>query len=102
MLKYTLRKLLALIPKVLMITIVVFFALELLPGDALTRTMSPHQYNELTETQRDALRDWSISVGRPYAGRFLQGIRHHAGRRPAFRRPARPMHAPAMAAETLS
>lgn len=78
MLKYTLRKLLALIPKVLVITIVVFFALELLPGDALTRTMSPHQYNELTETQRDALRE-SLGLNDPAPARYinwLSGLLH--------------------------
>ena len=78
MLKYTLRKLLALIPKVLVITIVVFFALELLPGDALTRTMSPHQYNELTETQREALRE-ARGLNDPAPARYinwLSGLLH--------------------------
>lgn len=78
MLKYTLRKLLALIPKVLVITIVVFFALELLPGDALTRTMSPHEYNELTETQREALRE-ARGLNDPAPARYinwLSGLLH--------------------------
>lgn len=78
MLKYTLRKLLALIPKVLVITIVVFFALELLPGDALTRTMSPREYNELTETQREALRE-ARGLNDPAPARYiswLSGLLH--------------------------
>lgn len=78
MLKYTLRKLLALIPKVLVITIVVFFALELLPGDALTRTMSPREYNELTETQREALRE-ARGLNDPAPTRYinwLSGLLH--------------------------
>lgn len=33
--KYILRKLIALIPKILLISLMVFFALELLPGDPL-------------------------------------------------------------------
>lgn len=73
MLKYTLRKLLALIPKVLVITIVVFFALELLPGDALTRTMSPREYNELTETQREALRE-ARGLNDPAPARYINWI----------------------------
>ena len=78
MLKYTLRKLLALIPKALVITIVVFFALELLPGDALTRTMSPREYNELTETQREALRE-ARGLNDPAPARYinwLSGLLH--------------------------
>ncbi len=78
MLKYTLRKLLALIPKVLVITIVVFFALELLPGDTLTRTMSPREYNELTETQREALRE-ARGLNDPAPARYinwLSGLLH--------------------------
>ena len=78
MLKYTLRELLALIPKVLVITIVVFFALELLPGDALTRTMSPREYNELTETQREALRE-ARGLNDPAPARYinwLSGLLH--------------------------
>ncbi|NLM76996.1 MAG: ABC transporter permease [Ruminococcaceae bacterium] len=57
MLKYTLRKLLVLIPKLLTITILLFFILELLPGDALSRTMNPMTYNELTEIQREEYRE---------------------------------------------
>lgn len=78
MLKYTLRKLLALIPKALVITIVVFFALELLPGDTLTRTMSPREYNELTETQREALRE-ARGLNDPAPARYinwLSGLLH--------------------------
>ena len=57
MLKYILRKLLALIPKLLVISIVVFFALDLLPGDALSRTILPDQYHELSENQKTELRE---------------------------------------------
>ena len=57
MLKFTLKKLLALIPKVLIITIICFFLLELLPGDPLSRSMSPEAYHELTEAQKDAFRE---------------------------------------------
>ena len=35
MLKYTLKRLLELIPKLLIISLVIFFALQLLPGDPI-------------------------------------------------------------------
>ena len=57
MFKYILRKLLALIPKLLVMSVILFFALELLPGDALSRTMPPDQYQALSEAQKDAARE---------------------------------------------
>ena len=53
LLKYTLRKLLALIPKLLVIMIMCFTFMELLPGDALSRTMNPEQYHELSAAQKE-------------------------------------------------
>ena len=57
MFKYILRKLVALLPKLLAMSIILFFALELLPGDALSRTMPPDQYQALSEAQKDAARE---------------------------------------------
>ena len=57
MIKYTIRKLLALIPKLLAISLVLFLALDMLPGDPLSRSMDPMSYAELTEAQKDELRE---------------------------------------------
>lgn len=57
MLKYICRKILALVPKLLLISLIVFLALELLPGDAITRTLPPTVYANLTDSQLNALRE---------------------------------------------
>ena len=54
MLKYFLRRLLAMIPKLIIISLVVFFALQLLPGDAVTRSVSPDVYRNMTPEQLEA------------------------------------------------
>lgn len=73
MFKYTMRKLLALIPKLLIISVVLFFALDLLPGDALSRTISPDHYHELTEVQRDELRE-SLGLNAPAPIRYFRWL----------------------------
>ena len=70
MLRYTIRKLLSLIPKLLLISLLIFFALELLPGDSLSRSMPPEQYLEMTEVQREALRE-SMGLNKPALVRYF-------------------------------
>lgn len=70
MLRYTIRKLLGLIPKLLLISLLIFFALELLPGDSLSRSMPPEQYLEMTEVQREALRE-SMGLNKPALVRYF-------------------------------
>ncbi|MEA4965500.1 MAG: ABC transporter permease [Oscillospiraceae bacterium] len=79
MTKYILRKLLVLIPKLLVISLIIFFALNLLPGDPITRTLSPQQLEVLTEPQLEAMRQ-SLGLNKPllvqyfsWLGRLLQG-----------------------------
>lgn len=57
MLQYFIKRLLALIPKLLLITLIIFFALEALPGDIVTRSIDPELLSTLTEAQIDALRE---------------------------------------------
>ena len=57
MLKYTLKRLLELIPKLLIISLVIFFALQLLPGDPITRSVSPDVYKNMSAEQLEALRE---------------------------------------------
>lgn len=73
MFKYTLRKLLTLIPKLLVISVVLFFALELLPGDALSRTMPPDQYQALSEEQKEDARD-ALGLNDPAVIRYFRWL----------------------------
>lgn len=50
--KYALRKILAMIPKILAITVILFVLLELTPGDPLTRVVDPTTYSQLTDNQK--------------------------------------------------
>ena len=79
MLKYISRKILALIPKLLLISLIIFLALQLLPGDPITRTISPDAYANMNEEQLEALRE-SLGLNDPlpvqyfsWLGRFLKG-----------------------------
>ena len=73
MLKYTLRKLLALIPKLLVIMLICFTFMEMLPGDALSRTMDPITYNELTPAQREEKRE-AMGLNDPAPIRFVRWL----------------------------
>lgn len=73
MLRYTLRKLLVLIPKLLLITVFLFFILELLPGDALSRTMNPEQYQTLSEEQKDEYRE-KLGLNAPAPIRYVRWL----------------------------
>lgn len=57
MIKYTLRRLLALIPKLLLISIIIFIGLEALPGDAVTRSLTPKQLEILSQEQIEEMRE---------------------------------------------
>ena len=56
MLKYFGFRLLALLPKLLIITIVIFIGIQYIPGDAVTRSIPPEQYMKLSPVQLDELR----------------------------------------------
>ena len=51
MFQYFIKRLLALLPKLLAIVIVVFFAMELMPGNAVTRALDPETLGKLSEQQ---------------------------------------------------
>ena len=72
-LKYTLRKLLELLPKLLVISLVLFLALELLPGDPLTRAMNPEAYKQLTDFQKEQYRE-SMGLNDPWPVRYVNWI----------------------------
>lgn len=79
MLKYFGKRLLALIPKLLLISLIIFIGLQLLPGDAVSRTVSSEVYVNMTPEQLDALRA-SLGLNDPlpvqyfrWLGGILQG-----------------------------
>lgn len=57
MFKYFLKRLLVMIPKLLLISMAVFFAMELLPGDVVTRSIDPELLGAMTEQQIEALKE---------------------------------------------
>jgi len=56
MLKYFSLRLLALLPKLLIITIVIFIGIQLIPGDAVSRSIPPEVYSKLSPVQLEELR----------------------------------------------
>ncbi len=56
MFKYFLKRLLSIIPMILVISIVIFIGISLTPGDPLTRMMSPEQAARLSEEAKAAFR----------------------------------------------
>jgi len=71
--KYTLKKLLAMIPKFLAITVVLFVLLELSPGDPLTRMVSPEVYAEMTDYMKEEYRE-SLGLNRPAVIRYFDWL----------------------------
>lgn len=79
MLKYFGNRALALIPKLLIISLIIFIGLQLLPGDPITRTVSPDIYATMTPEQLDSLRT-SLGLNDPaplqyfrWLGNMIQG-----------------------------
>lgn len=70
MLKYALKKLGALIPKMLIISVILFLGLDMLPGDPLSRYTPVEVYEELTETEKQAMRE-SLGLTAPVHIRYV-------------------------------
>ncbi len=79
MTRYIIRRVLAMIPKLLLITMIVFLGLQLLPGDPIIRTFSPEQLAGLSEAQIEVLREQAGLLDplplqyAKWLGRILQG-----------------------------
>lgn len=74
MIKYTLRRLLSLIPTLIGVSFIVFALLYLTPGDAVTATMGANAPKEAIEATRE-----SLGLNDPFLiqyGRFLKGMLH--------------------------
>lgn len=76
MLKYLAKRILQLIPKLLVISLIIFLGLQLLPGDPITRTISPEIYKYMTEAQMEQLRE-ALGLNKPLIVQYftwLKGI----------------------------
>ncbi len=73
MLNYFVRRLLAMIPKLIIISLVVFFALQMLPGDAVTRSVAPEVYRNMSPEQLEALRE-SLGLNDPLMVQYLRWV----------------------------
>jgi len=79
MTRYILRKTIAIIPKLLIITIIIFVGLNMLPGDPISRMYSDEMLSRMTEGQIEALRQ-AAGLNDPlpvqyihWLGRILKG-----------------------------
>ena len=77
MLQYFIKRLLAIIPKLLIITIIIFVGLDLIPGDALSRSMDPTYYAKLNEEQREEMRG-NMGLNDPFVVRYFRWIKNIA------------------------
>ena len=57
MLKYFVKRFLAIIPKILVISMLIFWGMQLIPVDPLTISMDPEQLDGLSEAQMEELRE---------------------------------------------
>jgi len=74
MLQYFIKRLLAFIPKLLVITLLVFFAMELMPGDILSRTIDPETMAGMSEEQLENLRE-AMGLNDPATIRYFRWLK---------------------------
>lgn len=70
MLSYSVRKLLGLIPMLLMISFLIYGGLELMPGDAVSFIAGPEAMANISPERLDALRE-SLGLNRPFLVRYF-------------------------------
>ncbi len=73
MLAYFVRRFLIILPKLLLILILIFAGMELMPGDAFSRTIDPAVYENMTEQQIKAMKE-SMGIDQPAPIRFIEWI----------------------------
>ena len=73
MLEYFIKRLLLIIPKLLIVTVLIFFGLELLPIDPLTIAMDPDTAIGMTDEQLEALRE-EKGLNGPAPMRYLRWL----------------------------
>jgi peptide/nickel transport system permease protein len=73
MLKYFISRLALLIPMALLISFLVFFALELTPGDPVTAMFSPEQIVSVSGAELEAIRE-SMGLNDPFIIRYFRWL----------------------------
>lgn len=73
MVKYTLKKLLGMIPMLLIITFLIYFLLDLTPGDSVSHLMDPEALARLSEAQVAALRE-TYGLNDPFIIRYFKWL----------------------------
>jgi peptide/nickel transport system permease protein len=73
MIKYFVTRLLSLIPMVLVISLLVFFALEMTPGDSISAMFSPETIVSVSQHDLEALRE-SLGFNDPFIIRYLRWL----------------------------
>lgn len=71
MAKYFFKRLISLIPKLLVISLIIFVGLKLLHGDPITRTISPDAYANMSPAQLEDLRE-SLGLNDPMPVQYLR------------------------------
>ena len=57
MLKYFIKRFLSIIPKILVISVLIFIGMQLIPVDPLTISMDPNQLAGMSEAQLEQMRE---------------------------------------------
>ena len=70
MTKYFFKRLISLIPKLLIISLIIFVGLQMVPGDPITRTISPDAYANMSPAQLEGLRE-SLGLNDPLPVQYL-------------------------------
>ncbi|MEG0214659.1 MAG: ABC transporter permease [Hungatella sp.] len=73
MFKYTIKKLLGMIPMLIIITFLIYFLLELTPGDAVSHLMDPEAMARLSPEQVTALRA-AYGLDKPFIVRYFMWL----------------------------
>ncbi|SCP95139.1 ABC transporter permease [Anaerobium acetethylicum] len=73
MLKYILKKILGMIPMLFIITFLIYFLLDLTPGDAVSHLMDPEALARLSAEQLEALRE-TYGLNDPFVVRYFKWL----------------------------
>lgn len=73
MLKYTLKKLVGMIPMLIVITFIIYGLLALTPGDPISRMMDPEAMARLSPEQLQAMRE-SLGLNDPFIIRYFKWL----------------------------
>ncbi len=73
MFNYTLRSVLMFIPMVIVISFLIFFGMELMPGDAVDYMLSPDALANISPAELDALRE-ALGLNDPFLLRYVKWL----------------------------